>query len=415
MPSDKNSNNLSKQGVGVFGALVAGQLGQQVFFNGLQKANEDFLKAIIRYSEFEELHFFLEASELEVQKAHWQPYIEEHGSNKEVLFISVGLLPDYLANQIYQVFHKGDPYIAELAGLRNSCSKVFFPITGRAHTLSTDSNLSKSRDLILSDIKKCDAILCSSEPQRQVMENLLLSASQSISEYTGASLSYRGKLSLLPLGIEADSQRAHDKGEARKQLGYAPDQFVLLSIGRFSPSDKMDLHPLLLAANELLEEKNITNFILILAGDGDAAGDYVKSLLQQLYELNLERRVRFELSIDEEQKALLFEAADAYISLADNVQESFGLAPIEAMNYSVPVILSDWNGYKELIENEKSGFLIETVSSDHDLLTRAINPLHPGLAHLIEAQGSAINIDSLVEKLELLIRDSALCEQLGYK
>ena len=39
-------------------------------------------------------------------------------------------------------------------------------------------------------------------------------------------------------------------------------------------------------------------------------------------------------------------ASDMFISLADSYQETFGLTPIEAMASELPVVASNWNGYR---------------------------------------------------------------------
>ena len=44
-------------------------------------------------------------------------------------------------------------------------------------------------------------------------------------------------------------------------------------------------------------------------------------------------------------------AADVFCSLSDNIQETFGLTPIEAMAAGLPVVVTDWDGYKDTVRN----------------------------------------------------------------
>ena len=44
-----------------------------------------------------------------------------------------------------------------------------------------------------------------------------------------------------------------------------------------------------------------------------------------------------------------YAAADIFVSLSDNIQETFGLTPVEAMAAGLPVVASDWDGYRETI------------------------------------------------------------------
>ena len=52
--------------------------------------------------------------------------------------------------------------------------------------------------------------------------------------------------------------------------------------------------------------------------------------------------------------------ADIFCSLSDNIQETFGIVPIEAMAAGLPVVASDWDGYKDTVRHEIDGFRIPT-------------------------------------------------------
>ena len=51
-------------------------------------------------------------------------------------------------------------------------------------------------------------------------------------------------------------------------------------------------------------------------------------------------------------------AADLFCSPADNLQETFGLSVLEAMASSLPVVASDWNGYRDLVVHGSTGWLV---------------------------------------------------------
>jgi hypothetical protein len=56
----------------------------------------------------------------------------------------------------------------------------------------------------------------------------------------------------------------------------------------------------------------------------------------------------------------VWHAADVFTSLSDNIQETFGLTPIEAMAAGLPVVISDWNGYRDTVRHGIDGFLVPT-------------------------------------------------------
>ena len=43
------------------------------------------------------------------------------------------------------------------------------------------------------------------------------------------------------------------------------------------------------------------------------------------------------------------------------MQESFGLTPIEAMAAGLPRVISDWDGYRDSVNDGEDGFLIRTA------------------------------------------------------
>ena len=64
--------------------------------------------------------------------------------------------------------------------------------------------------------------------------------------------------------------------------------------------------------------------------------------------------------VSEEIKHQALAAADIAVSLVDNPQETFGLAVAEAMAAGVPLVVSDWNGYRDLVRDGIDGFRVPT-------------------------------------------------------
>ena len=58
-------------------------------------------------------------------------------------------------------------------------------------------------------------------------------------------------------------------------------------------------------------------------------------------------------------------AADLFLSLVDNPQETFGLAPVEAMAAGLPVVVSDWDGYRYTVSDGVEGFRFPTLAPAH--------------------------------------------------
>ncbi|OYW53175.1 MAG: hypothetical protein B7Z31_12140, partial [Rhodobacterales bacterium 12-65-15] len=75
-----------------------------------------------------------------------------------------------------------------------------------------------------------------------------------------------------------------------------------------------------------------------------------------------------------ERKSVL-SASDIFVFPVDNLQETFGLAPVEAMAAGLPVIVSDWDGMKDTV-TDTTGFRIPTE------MARAGAATHISLRHL---------------------------------
>ena len=65
--------------------------------------------------------------------------------------------------------------------------------------------------------------------------------------------------------------------------------------------------------------------------------------------------VRFLDGNDRELLGELWAAADIFLSLVDNIQETFGITPLEAMAAGLPVVASDWDGYRYTMRDGVEG------------------------------------------------------------
>ena len=114
----------------------------------------------------------------------------------------------------------------------------------------------------------------------------------------------------------------------------------------------------------------------------------------------------------------LWAAADIFVSLADNIQETFGLAPVEAMACGLPVIASDWDGYRETIRHQTDGFLIRTTAPDagmgEDLAYRYLADIDT-YGHFIAAtaQTTAVDTHDLANALANLATNADLRRKMG--
>ncbi|MTI15272.1 glycosyltransferase [Sansalvadorimonas verongulae] len=380
------------------------------YINGLREANSSFLTALIRHSSlFKQFHLFISEGDVTTRQDFWDIWLEQEKlTDRTVRVFPLEYLPASFASQPYGLFYSGDPYLSYLFELRSAFAAHAFPIVGRAHALSQDISLGAWKNLLLSPSRSYDTILCSSQASLNVVDNLLQEGK------VRAEKSFAGCLELLPLGVDS-CETAVSTQEARKALGLPEDSIILLCLGRLSPVDKADIHPLIHALGELCDRYGQEDCYLYICGQASADDDYVMSLVHLAGQLAVESRVLFNFDLSAEEKPLAFKSADVFVSVSDSVQESFGIAPVEAMSANVPVVLSDWDGYRELINHGEEGELVPTHWSDVDGLIAPAAFFDPGKAQLAQAQSVAVDISELAESLNRLVENKSLRSQMGGK
>jgi glycosyltransferase involved in cell wall biosynthesis len=315
-------------------------------------------------------------------------------------------LPGRMRKAPWDVMHFGgwSRYLPALTWLRASVSPRNFPLTGTIHSLDTPSMAGSLRRLLASPIGPSDAVFCTSRDGREAFQRQIEQVA------VRENLRWNGRLELVPLGVDDRYFNPPDRDQARKRLGIPSSTQVVLWIGRLSALSKADLHPLLYQWRRLAEQDG--NRLLVLAG-GATEGD-LRSLSETTAELGLARSVRLMPDIDDSTKLDLLGASDVFVSPVDNLQETFGISVVEAMAAGLPVVASDWDGYKDLVEHEVTGLRVSvdwSAPSPDALLMR--NILEPGISQLLTAQGVVVDPSALRRALEELLSDPNRARAMG--
>jgi glycosyltransferase involved in cell wall biosynthesis len=122
-------------------------------------------------------------------------------------------------------------------------------------------------------------------------------------------------------------------------------------LGRFDQCKGIDL---LIHAAEILCKKD-PNYRFIIAGQGAQR----KSLEQLIFQLGLKEKVSFTGLC--KNPAEIMTAFD--IAVIPSRREAFGITAVEFMKMKVPVIASPVGGLVELVQNKKTGILLENLSA----------------------------------------------------
>jgi len=380
---------------------------------GAWVATNDFYKNLLRFGSFDEYNFFIlpENKQKRPLSKSLIPYV----NNKKVKFKKVTQLPVFLSETDNFIFFTCSPLLSCIADLRSLHAKKYFPICGLTHTVSYAHLISHDFFYnIVSDLKAFDSIICTSRSVLESLRRIYKLIREDFSRKFSINLRFKARLDQLPLGVNNNDYNQNNKNESRKRLRLPGKKIIILYFGRLSISDKADLYPLLFSFKNLLKENK--NILLVLAGKNFPDRYYIEKVKKMATNMGIFKSTRFFINPSQNEKSLLYFASDIYVSPADNPQESFGLTVLEAMAAGLPVVISDWGGYKDIAKHNKIGFLIPTFWADCNRQTADYTYLfagYVGAENLTLGQSVCVDIQKMTEYLNLLIRYKDLRSKLG--
>ncbi|WP_455388378.1 glycosyltransferase family 4 protein, partial [Petrachloros mirabilis] len=293
---------------------------------------------------------------------------------------------------------------------RNLFSRRNIPVTRRVYAVATNDHLQEFLDLcLLADGRPYDSIVVPSHPTREA----LLAYFADVSSVTGGRVHHRGRVDVIPHGINFEQFPPRDKLRSREKLGIPCDPTVLLSLARISSATKMN-YDRLLEFFFRLTTRSGADLLLVIAGNGSS--NESQELLRAASEFKIADKIRLITNFGDEIKADIFSCADVFVSLSDNLQESFGIALIEAMAMGLPVICTDWNGHKDIVDDGVTGYRIPTVwkvtECPEDILVNLMSPYSHCVVHRV-SRDIHVDMDALVARALQLIRHEDLRRQMG--
>ncbi len=252
------------------------------------------------------------------------------------------------------------PPLKELAYTRNLENPAAFSIMGVTHTPSSAGAMDQISDLILPPFQPWDALICTSTAAQTMVRQLQSEVEDYWREHTGATKFVKPQTPVIPLGVNAAdfASTPEQKLNARHFFQIADNCVVFLFSGRLSFHAKANP----IAMYQALE-KTAKNHKVVCIEAGLFPNEPVQKAYQDAQRA-IAPNVQFIWANGQDSNAFqnAWRAADVFISLADNIQETFGLTPIEAQAAGLPVVVSDWNGYKDTVNHGVDGFKIPTLA-----------------------------------------------------
>jgi D-inositol-3-phosphate glycosyltransferase len=164
-------------------------------------------------------------------------------------------------------------------------------------------------------------------------------------------------------GVDLDVFRPRDKADVRRRLELPPDASVVMFAGRIQPLKAPDV--LLRAVHVLLDREPGLRSRLVVPVVGGPSGsglEHPESLAQLAQHLGIADVVRFVPPVEQARLAEWYAAAD--VVAVPSYNESFGLVAIEAQASGTPVVAAAVGGLTTVVDDGRSGLLVESHRSD---------------------------------------------------
>ncbi len=255
----------------------------------------------------------------------------------------------------------GDPNFLPYATERHWNDPRNYSLIGITHTLSTPAALRCFMALPQAPLNNWDALICTSRAAHSALE-VIWNYIEDLWQMRGCRPPDRPQLPVIPLGINTDTFRASiSRQDARRQLQLPSDAAVVLWTGRLELHCKAHHGATFRALAHAAAACPERSWVLLMYGTA-VMPTIPTALIEAAAELCPSVEVRLLNGHNLSLGAVARAASDAFLSLVDCLQETFGLTPVEAMASRLPVVASDWNGYRDTVVEGRTGFRIPTQS-----------------------------------------------------
>lgn len=202
-----------------------------------------------------------------------------------------------------------------------------------------------------------------------------------------------------------DSARAM----ARRTLGLPEEGVHATYFGRLTPNSKADLLPLIRCFHEVASQ----DLHLVIGGVENIPG-YVARLQKEALDLDLQKQIHFLPELTPTLRHLPYAAADFFVFPGDTVQEAMANTLLEALASGLPLLISDWDGMKDVSVDGVTGFHVPTYWMPGLDRTSELSPALPQMTtYLMLAQSVWVDTAVMTQRLEELFANQELRDEMG--
>lgn len=381
---------------------------------GRNAAGESFLRGYLRHSKSDE--FWVQVPERRFAR-QFADTVRAAGRIEPISVVDDATLRGL--GKVGQVYYPG-PGIGSHAWKRSLFGHHGWSLSGITHTTSSAGAMDSLCELLNAPIQPWDALICTSRAVKDNVIRVLDAQAQYIADRFGATRIPTFMLPVIPLGIHtADfSFTQQQKDAARKSIGADEKTLVVLYLGRLSFHAKA--HPLAMyqalqkATDRLSDGQQVLLVECGWHGNDDIARAYQEAAALACPGV----RVVHMDGRDPQSRGVAWASADLLCSLSDNIQETYGIVPVEGMAAGLPVVVSDWDGYRDTVRQGVDGFRVPTITpasgSAADLASRhalEIDTYDMYCGHTCSLVG--VDVDAAADAFSQLFASPALRRKMG--
>jgi D-inositol-3-phosphate glycosyltransferase len=166
------------------------------------------------------------------------------------------------------------------------------------------------------------------------------------------------KVSVIPCGFDATEMYPVRQSHARAHLGFAPDEKIILQLGRMAP--RKGLETVIRAFALFRKAHGLAARLVIVGGEADEPDPRLTPEIGRLQKIAAEEGVSEQITFTgrrgRDELKYFYSAADVFVTVP--WYEPFGITPVEAMACGTPVIGSNVGGIKFSVSDGETGFLV---------------------------------------------------------
>jgi alpha-maltose-1-phosphate synthase len=316
------------------------------------------------------------------------------------------------------VMHYPAPFNTRMGWQRHRQGPAGLAFSGVTHTISSSGVLAQIADYVQGPFTVADALICTSQSVHKAVHQVWQAQAEWLGRRLGVEVKPEGPMTpVIPLGIPTQDFTPDEatRAQGRARWGLQPDEVAVLFVGRLSLHAKANPLPMYLAVARAAALTGRRLRVLECGWFSNDATCQSFDEAAQLAGVQVTRMDGREAGVTR----LAYASSDVFMSLSDNIQETFGLTPLEAMASGLPVIASDWDGYRETLRDGVDGFLIPTLQIGVPAAAQASSEAYEdgrlNYDHYIAHAHLQVSVDvqACAQALARLVQDDALRQRMG--